>query len=64
MLWTLLSFGIIIILVIGMMVAAKLADKSGGQSRETLGNCRRGAIKLAGSMHPLAGVIFVPKVPR
>ena len=37
MLWTLLSFGIIVIWVAGMMVAAKLADKSGGQDREVTG---------------------------
>ncbi len=51
MLWTLLSFGLILILVIGMMVAAKLADNTNGQSREPLGNCRRGAIKLAGRIN-------------
>ncbi|MFA4902658.1 MAG: hypothetical protein WC600_07920 [Desulfobaccales bacterium] len=64
MIWTLLSFGIILILIAGMMVAAKLADKSSGQSREALGNCRRGAIRLAGNMHPVAGAILVPKGPR
>ena len=64
MLWTLLSFGIILILIVGMMVAAKLADKSSGQSREALGNCRRGAIRLAGRLNPVAGAILVPKGPR
>ena len=64
MLWTLLSFGIIIILIVGMMVAAKLADKSGDQSREALGNCRRGAIRLPGRLHPGAGASLVPKGPR
>jgi hypothetical protein len=52
MLWVLLSFGLILILVIGMMVAAKLAAESNGQSREALGNCRRGAIRLAGRTNP------------
>ena len=64
MLWTLLSFGIIVIWVAGMMVAAKLADKSGGQSREALGSCRRGAIRLAGGINPPPGAILVPKGPR
>ena len=64
MLWTLLSFGIIVIWVAGMMVAAKLADKSGGQDREALGSCRRGAIRLAGRINPPPGAILVPKGPR
>ena len=64
MLWTLLSFGIIVIWVAGMVVAAKLADKSRGQSREALGSCRRGAIRLAGSINPPPGAILVPKGPR
>ena len=64
MLWTLLSFGIIVIWVAGMMVAAKLAEKSAGQSREALGSCRRGAIRLAGRINPPPGAILVPKGPR
>jgi hypothetical protein len=64
MLWTLLSFGIILILIAGMIVAAKLAEKSDGQSREALGNCRRGAIRLAGRQNPLPGAVLVPKGPR
>ncbi len=64
MLWNLLSFGIILILIVGMMVAAKLADKSSGEDREALGNCRRGAIKLAGRINPGPGAILVPKGPR
>jgi hypothetical protein len=64
MLWTLLSFGIILILVAGMIVAAKLADQSNGQSREALGSCRRGAIRLAGRINPDPGPILVPKGPR
>ena len=64
MLWTLLSFGIIVIWVAGMMVAAKLADKSGGQDREVPGSCRRGAIRLAGRINPPPGAILVPKGPR
>lgn len=64
MLWTLLSFAIIVIWVAGMMVAAKLGEKSGGQSREALGSCRRGAIRLAGRINPSPGAILVPKGPR
>lgn len=64
MLWTLLSFGIIVLWVAGMMVAARLADKSGGQDREALNSCRRGAIRLAGRLKPPSGAILVPKGPR
>jgi hypothetical protein len=64
MLWTLLSLGIILILVLGMMAAAKLADKSGGQSWETLGNCRRGAIRLPARINLQPGAILIPKGPK
>ena len=61
MLWTLLSFGIIVVWVAGMMVAAKLAEKSAGQSREALGSCRRGSIKLAGRINPPPALSWSPK---
>jgi hypothetical protein len=64
MLWTLLSFGIILILVVGMILAAKLTDEFGHQSWEALGNCRRGAIRLAGRINLEPGEIFVPKGQR
>jgi len=64
MLWSLLSFGIILILVAGMMLVAKLADKSGGQSWEILGNCRRGAIRLPARINLGPGVWLTPKGPR
>jgi hypothetical protein len=64
MIWTLLSFGIIVILVAGMIVAAKLAGSPEGQSREALGSCRRGAIRLARGINPGPGVTLVPKGPR
>jgi hypothetical protein len=62
MLWILLSFGIILILIAGMMVVAKLADNSGGQSWEILGNCRRGAVRLPARINLGPGVEF--KGPR
>lgn len=64
MLWTLLSFSIILILVAGMMVVAKLADKSGGQSWEIPGNCRRGAIRLPARINLGPSVELTPKGPR
>ena len=64
MLWTLLSFGIILILVVGMILAAKLTDEFGDQSWEALGNCRRGAIRLASRINLPAGVIMTTKGPR
>jgi hypothetical protein len=64
MLWDLLSFGIVLILIAGMIVAAKLTDNSGDQSWEVLGNCRRGAIRLAGRINPEPGVVLMPKGPR
>lgn len=64
MLWTLLSFGIVLILVVGMMLAARLTDKSGGQSREVLGICRRGAIRSTARLNPEPGAVLFPKGPR
>lgn len=66
MIWTWLSFGIIVVWVAGMVVAAKLADKSDRRSREadSLGNCRRGAIKLSCKMTPPRGATLIPKGPR
>ena len=46
--WTLLTLGIIVIFIAGMILAAKLADKSNGGSQVARGNCRRGAINMAG----------------
>ncbi len=48
MMWTLLTLGIIIIFIAGMILAAKLADKYSGGSQGARGNCRRGAINYAG----------------
>ena len=48
MMWTLLTLGIIVIFIAGMILAAKLADKSHGGSQVARGNCRRGAINYAG----------------
>jgi hypothetical protein len=64
MLWTLLAFGIILLFIVGMMVAAKLAEVSSGQSQGSLGNCRRGAIRVAGRGHLPPSAILVPKGPR
>jgi hypothetical protein len=64
MLWTLLSFGIILLFIVGMMVAAKLAEMSSGQSRGSLGNCRRGATRVTGRVPPPPSGILVPKGPR
>jgi len=66
MLWTLLSLGIILIWVLGMILAARLADKSADQSRATdrLGNCRRGAIRLDWKIKPARGATLIPKGPR
>jgi len=48
MMWTLLTLGVIVLLIAGMILAAKLADKSHDGSQVVRGNCRRGAINLAG----------------
>jgi hypothetical protein len=64
MMWTLLALGIMVIFVAGMMLAAKLADKSHGESQVARGNCRRGAINYADRKNLLPGAIFVPKGPR
>jgi hypothetical protein len=64
MMWTLLTLGIIVVFIAGMILAAKLTDKSHGGSQEVRGNCRRGAINLAGRKNLLPGAIFVPKGPR
>jgi len=62
MLWTMLSIGIILIWVLGMILAAKLADKSRGA--EPLENCRRGAIRLSWKIRPVRGATLIPKAPR
>ncbi len=66
MIWTLLSVGIILIWVLGMILAARLADKSADQSRESgrLGNCRRGAIRMDWKINPARGATLIPKGPR
>lgn len=46
--WTLLGLGSIVIFIAGMILAAKLTDKSNGGSQVARGNCHRGAINLAG----------------
>ncbi len=63
MIWTLLSFGIIVILVLGMILAAKLGNKS-LPGAETLGNCRRGAIRPSWKVKPIRGAALIPKGPR
>ncbi len=45
MIWTILSFAIIMILVLGMILAAKLGNKA-VPGAGTLGNCRRGAVPI------------------
>ncbi len=66
MIWTLLSLGIILIWVLGMILAARLTDKSAAGSRDTesLGNCRRGAIRPAWKIRPVPGATLLPKGPR
>ncbi len=64
MMWTVLGLGIMVIFVAGMILAAKLTDKSHDGSQEFRGNCHRGAINLAGRKNLLPGAIFVPKGPR
>ena len=66
MIWTLLSVGIILIWVLGMILAARLGAKSSEQSRESdrLGNCRRGAIRLDWKINPVRGATLLPKGPR
>ena len=64
MLWTLLALGIMVLFIAGMILAAKLADKSHGGSQVVRGNCHRGAINYAGGKNLLPGAIFVPKGPR
>jgi len=66
MIWTLLSVGIILIWVLGMILAARLADRSADQSRETdrLGNRRRRAIRLDWKIKPARGATLIPKGPR
>jgi hypothetical protein len=66
MLWTMLSVGIILIWVIGMILAARLGEKSSEPSRESdrLGNCRRGAIRLDWKINPIRGATLLPKGPR
>ena len=66
MIWTLMSVGIILIWVLGMILAARLADKSSDQSRESdrLGNCRRGAIRLDWKINPVRGATLIPKGTR
>ena len=63
MIWTLLSFGIILILVLGMILAAKLGNNS-WHGAEPLGNCRRGAIRPSWKIKPVRGAVLIPKGPR
>lgn len=63
MIWTTLSLGIILIWVLGMILAAKLGNKS-WHGAEPLGNCRRGAIKPSWQIKARSGATLIPKGPR
>ncbi len=66
MIWTMLSFGIIFLWVLGMILAAKLTDKSSRLARWAglRGNCCRGAVSPSWKMITLPGATLIPKGPR
>lgn len=63
MIWTILACGIIMLWVLGMILAARLGDKSLSE-RSRLDNCRRGAIRPSWKINSVRGATLVPKGPR